>query len=109
MTKQEQNIAICKAIGRTYHKPTEAELASGSYHQYEPNFCNDLSGIGYATSKCAERDGFIFQERYVRELRTVVTRCRRDCNEMQIDYWMAEATSDQRSEALLRALNLWDY
>ncbi len=45
MTDQEINIAIAESVGHTYHKPTPEETDSGSYYQYEPDYCNDLNSI----------------------------------------------------------------
>lgn len=84
--------------------PMHGEFKSG---WVIPDYLNDLNSIALAVSYQVELEGFAFQERYVRELRAVVTRPRRGCNEMQTDYWMAEATPKQRAEALLKAINLW--
>lgn len=42
MTDIEINTTIAEALGRKYHRPTEEEFRSGSYYQYEPNFCDSL-------------------------------------------------------------------
>lgn len=52
MTDREMNGAIAKACGKEYHKPTEEEIKSGSYYQYEPEFLNDLNA-------CAEMENHI--------------------------------------------------
>lgn len=38
MTDEQIIIAVAKLDGVEYHKPTEAEIKSGSYYQYEPNY-----------------------------------------------------------------------
>ncbi len=79
----------------------------GSHGGMFPDYLNDLNAMASAVSSCVERTGFPFQEAYTRELRAVVTRRRRDLNEMQVDFWMAEATAAQRAEAFLKCLGKW--
>lgn len=45
MSPEAQNIAICEAWGRSWHRPTAEELKSGSYYQYEPDFTRELGVI----------------------------------------------------------------
>lgn len=122
MNNEEQRIAIAQACGWTCVRPCEMRQIDGEMKvvgiwgespapcatmPWVPDYLTDLNAMHEAVNHACETGGFTFQERYVRELRAVVTRRRRDCNEMQIDYWMAEATAGQRAEAFLRTLNLW--
>lgn len=45
MIFEEQNRAIADAIGVKFHHPTEEELKSGSYYQYEPDYVHDLNAM----------------------------------------------------------------
>lgn len=45
MKPEDQNIAICEALGRKWHKPTEDEINSGSYYSYYPDFTRDLNSM----------------------------------------------------------------
>jgi len=38
------DIACAELEGQKYHKPTEAEIKSGSYYQYEPNYTDPTAG-----------------------------------------------------------------
>lgn len=66
------NIECAKLDGREYHKPTDEEVASGSYYQWEPEFCcsydltipaiqklsgNDRIKWGYKLYEIMKRDG----------------------------------------------------
>ena len=77
------------------------------YFKDSPNFPADLNACTEMVAHEVKLVGFPFQEAYIRELRAIVTRRRRDCNEMQVDFWMAEATAHQRCEAFLRVKGLW--
>lgn len=120
MTPERQRIVIAEAHlgisiitdsgltdedGRWYwaewEKPTEQRV-------YPKDYTGDLNAMSEAVAYFTEIYGFAFQEKYLRELRRVVTRRRRDCNDTQIAYWIAEATPPQRAEAVLRALEKWE-
>lgn len=100
MSDEEINQAIAEALGRKYHKPTEAELKRGSYYQYEPNYCGDLNAMNQS-ERClpaTERD--VYQDWLAR----VVDRERR----MATVTWLCiNSTARQRAEAFLRTLGKW--
>ena len=51
MTDAEITIAVAELAGVKYHKPTGAELMSGSYHQYEPDYLNSRDATIYVIKK----------------------------------------------------------
>lgn len=94
MTPEAQNIAIAKVLGRKFHHPTEEELRSGSYYQYEPDYTRDLNTMNDAEKAMLAHGQH--RQRYVSELRAITA---------DIDVW--HATAAQRAEAFLRTLGLW--
>lgn len=119
MTPEAQRIAIAEACGwkdvsQGVGPNTTLFLGdrpiSGGYvaDQRVPDYLRDRDAMAEAVEKQAEKAGYLWQAPYTRELRSVVIRSRRDLNEMQVDYWMAEASAAQRAEAFLRALWKWD-
>jgi hypothetical protein len=54
MTDLELNKILCEFVGRNYHKPTEEEERTGSYYQYEPDFCNDRDTLAVALGFCTD-------------------------------------------------------
>ncbi len=124
MTPKAQRIAIAEACGwKRVKTPFKVGYEIVDYPIWQmgddvnsrrsfrciplPDYLGDLNMIHGAVAIACEKTGFPFQEAYTRELRAVVTRRRRGLNEMQFDYWMAEATAAQCSEAFLRTLGLW--
>lgn len=124
MTDQEINAGIAEFLGRKYHKPTREEIESGSYYQYEPDYCNDLNAMAAAWTIDPPKpftDSFNFRCELAWQLRLVVER---DYNanpfwkdhpfplfKDQIgtaqEYWIANATARQRAEAFLRTIGKW--
>lgn len=106
MTEQEQNEAIAKAISRKYHKPTEAEVASGSYYQYEPEFTRDLNA-------CAEMEKVLVgTNRWQQYMQRLSEKICADADEplnydIETQWGMIHASAPQRCEAFLRTLGLW--
>ncbi len=90
MTPEEINIAIAMACGKTYHKPTEEEIASGSYYQYQPNYYCSLDEMHQA-------EKMLKLEQHPKYF----------CELQALNDWEWMATSAQRAEAFLRTLNLW--
>lgn len=43
MNVTEQNRTIASFCGCEYNKPTQAEINSGSFYQYEPNYSGNLN------------------------------------------------------------------
>lgn len=72
-----------------------------------PHYHIRLGAIATAVAIKVQQLGFPFQEAYIRELRMVITRRRHGLNEVQVAFWMAEATAIQRAEAFLKALGKW--
>lgn len=114
MTPEEMRVAIAGRSGWTWgvpHLATKMGLGGcefwcreGDFRSEEdlPSYLHDRDAIADAVAHAASERGFPFQESYTRELRRIVTRRRRDLNEMQIDFWMAEADAAQRAEAFCR-------
>lgn len=88
MTEEEINIAIATACGKKYHKPTEEEIALGSYYQYEPNYFRSLDEMHEAEKVLTGEQAW----EYVQLLAPTGGWC---------------ATATQRTEAFLKCLNLW--
>lgn len=57
MSPEAQNRAIAESIGAKWHKPTEAEIASGSYYQYAPDYTSDLNAMAEVEATLAGRKG----------------------------------------------------
>lgn len=97
MKEEEQRVAIAEALGRKYHKPTEKEIRSGSYYQYEPDL-NDLN-------LCHDFENLTSSEwlAYEVHLTEVITRNHGECTKRHL----INATAAQRCEAFLKTKNLW--
>lgn len=95
MTPEAQRIIIAEALGRRYHKPTEAEVKSGSYYQYEPDFTSDLNAMRGAVLALRKQD-FKAYMRYQQELIK------------QDGLLYTDAAAAQRSEAFLKAIGKWE-
>ncbi len=95
MTDSEMNIALAEFEGCKYHKPTEEELKSGSYYQYEPDYGSSLDA-------CHRVEVKLDHDKYTESLITVLGAHRFELKEM---VWMVTtATAPQRREALCRTL-----
>jgi hypothetical protein len=102
MNPEDQNKAICQAIEKEYHKPTEAELASGSYYQYEPDFTTDLNLMAQVESTLKTYDQI---REYCSHLEKIVCRVH---SGLFLHPWVEiRASAAQKSEAFLRTLGLW--
>jgi hypothetical protein len=114
MSPEAQRIAIAEACPdlpkkiRCGVRWTWAFLIAVADSNVDVDPLSDLNAMHEAVEGVCEQRGFVFQESFTRELRAVVTRRRRDLNEMQRDYWMAEATAAQRAEAFLRTIGKWE-
>jgi len=117
MTPEEQRIALAEWNGTPYHKPTEVELASGSYYQYEPDYTRDLDSVHALESKlCAEHEKELTEGRipvtingttgrYMAILGEVVSRGKDQHGYLWHGTWhLISATASQRCEALCRTL-----
>lgn len=110
MTPERINRAIAEWMGKPYHKPTEEEIKSGCYYQYEPNYCNDLNAMREAANNLSQDQ----QESFVHNLIGIIV------NPVEVEYgplnltqadilWMvSHATSEQRAESLLRTIGRWE-
>lgn len=103
MTPSQQNEAIAKWMGVHYHKPTEDEVKSGSYYQYEPDYANDLNQMSTAETKLRNLGGFGWTD-YLRNLGL-----RDDVLDMSNEeFWkLACAPVEKRAWALLKTIKLW--
>lgn len=104
MEKEAINKAIAESLGRKYHKPTEAEIASGSYHQYEPDFTSDLNAMHEAENNLAVNKA----PEYSRQLALACERDYSASNRLGMGYNLWHATAAQRAEAFLKTLGLWE-
>ena len=91
MTDQEINEAIAEACGQRYHKPTEDEVKSGSYYQYEPDFCRSLDLMHVAESILLPEQQETFSGHLLDRLH----------------FFVAHATARQRAEAFLKTIGKW--
>lgn len=106
MTPEAQNRAIAESVGAKYHKPTESEIASGSYYQYEPDYLTDLNLM-----HSAEKTGLVTLEQW-RRYSDLLTSLIEDSTALvcRVDarYRTAHATAAQRAEAYLRCIGKWE-
>lgn len=112
MTDNEINVAITETLGQTYHRPTEEEKRTGSYYQYEPDYCHDLNAM-----HAAEENGGIApfeMHAYVLRLHQVLKRDwdnagkdTGDFDRQSWDYAYCHATARQRAEAFLKCIGKW--
>lgn len=103
MTPNAQIKAIAELDGREYHKSTEAEIATGSYYQYEPNYLHSRDAIIPVIEKQSHR----IKTNFVMFLWCSL--CIKHDDAWQTDDIIAIyfATPSQLSEALLRATGNW--
>lgn len=111
MTPQAQQIAIavaCKVIRPwtfgSFQTPNGCLLAS------LPDYLNDLNAMHEAEKVLTERERLQYVEESGKQSRNEFAKTGRDprsCEDREIIYWHLSATSTQRAEAFLRALNLW--
>ena len=100
MTEEEINIAIAAACGKKYHKPTEEEIASGSYYQYQPNYYRSLDAM-HEVEKVMTDEQCERYEAFLNDPANIP-----DGNTPAADY-VFHSTAAQRAEAFLRTLGLW--
>jgi len=95
MKAEDQNKAICKAIGKEYKKPTEAEISGGSYYQYEPDFTRSLDLMHEAELELSlnQHDGY--RDWLMRIAQTTAP------------WGVITATAAQRAEAFLKTIDKW--
>lgn len=106
MTDQEINIAIAEALGRKYHAPTPEEVQSGSYYQYQPDFCHDLNAMHEAEETLSGESRLLYVDSLLSLIHDV------DAGYFSRIEWQHGAElllSDarQRAEAFLRVKGLW--
>jgi len=95
MTDEEMNRQIAEFCGVKYQQPTEEELASGCYYQYEPDYVNNLNTMHAAEKLLTDAQRW----NYIRNLACTFAD--------HPDDGMAKAvtaTSRQRAESLLRVI-----
>lgn len=103
MTEKEINVAIAEACGAKWHKPTETELASGSYYQYEPDYCHDLNTMHEAVLSMDENN----RAMWFNNLCDIVNRDRDLGLDAMSLFSLINATAHQRAEAFLRTIGKW--
>ena len=104
MTDQEINMAIAKANGKPYHKPTEEEINSGSYFQYEPDYFHNLNLMHDALNSL---DDFQLKRVYV-FLGMLPEFCETvNKNVVSRPWRMLRVSAHQLAEAFLRVKGLW--
>lgn len=114
MTNQEINKAIAEACGERYHKPTEEEVASGSYYQYEPDYCTDLNAM-FEVEKtlmdkivdCKPLD-YAYGECLFEMLGGTYGPDGDDIGVADPHFALVHTTAAQRAEAFLRVLGKWE-
>lgn len=104
MSDEQINAAIATSLGRTYHKPTEEELKTGSYYQYEPNYAGDLNAIHHAEAWLHSH--WEEQKRYVRTLSAICLDAKHSGESSE--FATLNATARQRAEAYLRTIGKWE-
>ena len=103
MTDQEINIAIAETCGKKYHKPTEEEIKSGSYYQYQPDYCHNLNAMHEAESRIESREWRDYYEALAKACK-VDTEPQTSLTRIML---IACAPSAKRAEAFLRVKGLW--
>lgn len=73
-----------------------------------PKFLEDLNATHKASMWLVEKMGWEFQALHTFNLQMVIERRRKDLNREQREFWMYEANAYERTEVLLRTLNLWE-
>lgn len=104
MDTEAQNIAIAAALGREWHKPTEDEMASGSYYSYWPDFTSDLNSMRYAETAL---DCLPFHNGWQAYEYALLKLVGHDSFTIWAVKAMLTATAAQRAEAFLRTLGKW--
>lgn len=97
MNDQEINCAVAEACGRRYHAPTPEEVQSGSYYQYQPDFCHDLNAMHAAEETLSVRERDDYGERLSKLSRFGMTD----------NFAAAHAIARERAEAFLRTIGKW--
>lgn len=101
MNEELQQMTICRFI---YGDRKAFEMGERGNC---PPYCRSSDAIMTAVALAVERLGYEFQSPYTIALEEITQRRRRDCNDLQKIFWLYEATSLQRCEAFLKAVNLW--
>lgn len=104
MKPEAQNAAIAKWMGRPYHKPTEEEIKSGCYYQYEPNYTGCLNAMHEAEKRLTRKQWY----RYTQEMEEVLERDTPESERGNLNRHFMSATAAQRAEALLRTIGKWE-
>lgn len=115
MTDIEINSAIAESIGQRYHKPTEAEIKSGSYYQYEPKFCNDLNAMHQVVQILSpidvmQPDGFMKNQRGLFNItleRVLAETVSKEAMGQRYYFDIINASARHRAEAFLRTIGKW--
>lgn len=116
MTPKAQRIAIATACGCVYHRPTEEEVRSGSYYQYEPDYLNSLHLVTAAARYCAEHvmnaDQWEEFGRLLEHAHPTAVLLNHVGDKTTLDYYdlatlMTGLTAAQYAECLLKALGKW--
>lgn len=110
MNEEKQNMAIAEACGLKYHKPTEQELSSGSYYQYQPRFTQDLNAMQSVLVDhiCGDKE---LEERFLKELNAVIDGYADSEDVPVICEWSMAilcAPSWALAKAFLRAVGRWE-
>lgn len=107
MTDDEINEAIAETLGRKYHKPTDAEMESGGYYQYEPHYTKDLNAMHEVemSLKGSKEDEYCEMADYQEHLCLICGDRVEPPNVYDID--LIRATARQRAEAYLRTIGKW--
>ncbi len=109
MTDIEINTAIAETCGQKYHRPTEAELKTGSYYQHEPDYCTNLNLMHEAEKILTPEQEEIYVDRLAAAIMS-------DAYEDDPRYNKSSLSSSdstyrcsakQRAEAFLRTVKKW--
>lgn len=107
MTELEINMAIAKALGKQYHKPTDNELLQGSYYQHEPSYTGDLNAC-HEMEKTLDTENQVF---FIAELFSILgidsPSFTSEARPNDFYFKCCHATAQQRCEAFLRVNGLW--
>jgi hypothetical protein len=101
MTAETMNRKLAEWMGHRYHKPTEAEVKSGSYYQYEPDYTKSLDAVAEAEARLVGNVKLI--HRYQVECFKILSV---DGSAPTIFCYL-KMTALQRCTALCHALGLW--
>ena len=104
-TDQQLIETIAKWCGTPFHKPTEQEIASGSYYQYEPNYLTTLDAIQGAVMGLSESQTILYNHKLMEiacdEIFTIYDDITVDCNAI---VKFTRATPRQRALALYKVI-----